>query len=66
MNMPANLPEYVFELPDALLGQANVTVRLKAASTVCSSMSGLDSENVTASTGAVYFRFEEVTVKYNK
>ena len=39
---------------------------MQAASSVCSSMSGLDSGNVTASTGAVYFRFEEVTVKYNK
>lgn len=66
MNMPAGIPEYVFELPDALCGQPNVTIRIKAASKVCSSSAALASSEVKKTDGAVYFRFDAVTIKYNK
>lgn len=66
MNMPANLPEYVIELPDALLDQPNVTIRLKAADTVCSTSAGLTKGQVKSSDNPVYFRFEAITIVYNK
>lgn len=66
MNQPAGLAEYVYELPDALCGQPNVTVRLKAASKVCTTSTGLTNGTVKPSDAAVYFRFEAITIKYNK
>ncbi len=65
MDIPAGLAEYVFELPDDLLDKDDVTVRIKAASTVSSSSKGLGTANVDESTLGVYFRFEGVSVKYN-
>lgn len=64
MNLPGTLQELVIDLPDALLNQKSVTIRLQAASN--ESVDYKTGQKTNAQTGALYFRFGAITVKYNK
>lgn len=67
MDAPAGNAEYVFDLPDSLLGQESVTIRLKAADKKYNTTAGLASGTLTASNiKDQYIRFDAITFKYNK
>jgi len=69
MNVPAGLAEYIIDLPDELLGQQSVTVRIKAANAKYLTSSGIDKGTLGANTANSknnYMRFEAITIKYNK
>lgn len=65
---PAGNAEYVIDLPDALLGQQSVTVRIKAASKKYTTKDGLDKGTLKADTKDLtnYMRFDGIVIKYNK
>lgn len=69
MNVPAGLAEYIIDLPDELLGQQSVTVRIKAANGKYLTDKGINKGTIGASTANSknnYMRFEAITIKYNK
>ncbi len=66
MDLPAGITEYVFELPDELLNQESVTLRIKAASNVCYDKTLGFAKGDTENTGTFSVRFEQVAIKYNK
>lgn len=62
---PGGLVEYVIELPDAIAGQENVTLRLQATSKAAfNSSTGEPTNEATTGTNS-YVRFGAITVKYN-
>lgn len=66
---PAWNGEYVIDLPDELLGQENVTVRMQAASKKYLTSAGFNKGTLTATTANstdTYVRFDAITFKYNK
>ncbi|MDE7408095.1 MAG: hypothetical protein K2M76_06705, partial [Muribaculaceae bacterium] len=69
-DIPAGNPEYVFDLPDSLLGQKSVTVRIKATSRKFATSAGIEAGTITngnATTDvATYLRFESIVIRYNK
>ncbi|MDE7442988.1 MAG: hypothetical protein K2M65_02380, partial [Muribaculaceae bacterium] len=67
-DIPAGNAEYVIDLPDSLLGQESVTVRIKAASKKYTTSSGIDKGTLKADTKDLvnYMRFDGIIIKYNK
>jgi hypothetical protein len=65
--IPAGNPEYIFNLPDALMGQDKVVVRMRAVSKKYATADGLTAGTITDSNiVATYLRFESIVIRYNK